>query len=222
MKYWIPNLVTLLNLVFGMLSIFATLRGEYYIASWCIVLAMVADGMDGRVARYFNVSSEMGKELDSLCDLASFGVAPGVLAYDFLLKDAGALGAFAAVFFAACGAFRLARFNVNASVVKGYFMGLPIPAGGCLVATFVMMDARPESWIFSLMMLAFGYLMVSKVHYPDFKGKGEKLRVVPALAAVALGVSLLVYSMQAALFVPFICYAVFGVLNTALALAAGK
>ena len=222
MKYWIPNCVTLLNLVFGMLSIFATLGGDYYAAAWCIVLAMVADGMDGRVARYFKVSSEMGKELDSLCDLASFGVAPGVLAYAFLLKDAGALGAFAAAFFAACGAFRLARFNVNASVVKGYFMGLPIPAGGCLVATFIMMDVRPESWIFSLMMLAFGYLMVSKVHYPDFKGKGEKLRVLPAVAAAALGAFLLFYSMQAVFFVPFICYAVFGVLNTALAFAAGK
>lgn len=222
MKYWIPNCVTLLNLVFGMLSIFATLRGDYYISAWCIVLAMVADGMDGRVARYFNVSSEMGKELDSLCDLASFGVAPGVLAYSFLLEDAGAAGAFAAIFFAACGAFRLARFNVNASVVKGYFMGLPIPAGGCLVATFVMIGVRPESWIFSLMVFIFGYLMVSKVHYPDFKGKGEKLRVFPAVIAAALGVLLLYYSMQAVFFVPFICYAVFGVLNTALAFAAGK
>lgn len=222
MKYWIPNCVTLLNLVFGMLSIFATLEGSYYAAAWCIVLAMIADGMDGRVARYFNVSSEMGKELDSLCDLASFGVAPGVLAYSFLLQDAGAFGAFAAVFFAACGAFRLARFNVNVSVVKGYFMGLPIPAGGCLVATFVMMDVRPESWIFSLMVLVFGYLMVSKVHYPDFKGKGEKLRVLPAIVAAALGLSLLAYSLRAALFVPFICYAVFGALNTALAFAAKK
>ena len=217
MKYWFPNIVTSLNLVFGMLSIFATLKGEFLGASVFIVAAMIADGLDGRVARYFNASSEFGKELDSLCDLVSFGAAPAVLAYSFMLKDFDILGYFAAIFFAACGAFRLARFNVNTGVVKGYFLGLPIPAGGCLLATFIMLNIKPEGFIFPFMVIVFGYLMVSKIRYPDFKGKGEKIRSIPIIVTALIAISILINRIDAVLFVPFISYSLFGVLNTAFA-----
>ena len=140
MKSLIPNMLTSLNLVLGMGSIISTFQGNFYQAAILIVLAMVADGLDGRVARFFNASSDFGKELDSLCDLVSFGVAPAILAYAFYLKDFAEFGYVASVFFATCGALRLARFNVNTSVVKGYFMGLPIPAGGCVLATFIMLN----------------------------------------------------------------------------------
>ena len=179
MKSVIPNMLTSLNLVLGMGSIISTFQGSFYQAAILVVLAMVADGLDGRVARFFNASSEFGKELDSLCDLVSFGVAPAILAYAFYLKDFSAVGYVAAIAFATCGALRLARFNVNTTVVKGYFMGLPIPAGGCVLATFIMLDIKPDGIIFPLMVLIFGYLMVSKVKYPDFKGKGEKIRILP-------------------------------------------
>ena len=130
MKSWIPNGFTAANLVFGMGSLLATFHGEFQWAAVLIFIAAVSDALDGRVARMLNVSSDFGKELDSLCDLVSFGVAPGFLAYSFLLKDFQWLGVAAAIFFPICGAFRLARFNVNTGVVKGFFMGMPIPAAG--------------------------------------------------------------------------------------------
>lgn len=223
MRSLIPNMLTSLNLVLGMGSIMATLQEKFFFAGMFIVLAMVADGLDGRVARFFNASSEFGKELDSLCDLVSFGVAPAILSYTFLLKDFGYLGYFAAIMFATCGALRLARFNVNTSVIKGYFMGLPIPAGGCLLATFIMLGIKPEGFIFPLMVIVFGYLMVSTVKYPDFKGYGEKLRIIPIIIAVFTAVTTTFIVINSAnswglLFVPFITYTIFGILNTAFGL----
>lgn len=215
MKNFIPNGLTALNLVLGMVAIILTFNGDFYYAALFIVAAMIADGSDGRVARYFNVSSEFGKELDSLCDLVSFGVAPAILAYSFLLKDFGIIGIIISVIFATCGALRLARFNVNTSVVKGYFMGLPIPAAGCVVATFIMLGIKPTGWLFPVMVAIFAYLMVSTVKYPDFKGKdGEKIRFLPAVLTIITGGYILFIFHQAILFVPFFAYALFGVLNT--------
>ncbi len=222
MKSLIPNMLTSLNLVLGMGSIISTFQGNFYQAAILIVLAMVADGLDGRVARFFNASSDFGKELDSLCDLVSFGVAPAILAYAFYLKDFAEFGYVASIFFSTCGALRLARFNVNTSVVKGYFMGLPIPAGGCVLATFIMLNIKPQGIIFPLMVLIFGYLMVSKVKYPDFKGKGERIRIFPALLAAFLGAYILFVRLDAVLFVPFIVYSVFGILNTLFGLVESK
>lgn len=214
MRSLIPNMLTSLNLVFGMGSILSTLEGKFFLAASLIVAAMVADAMDGRAARFFKVSSEFGKELDSLCDLVSFGAAPAVLAYAFFLHEFGWLGIAAAIAFATCGALRLARFNVNASVVKGYFMGLPIPAGGCLLATFIMLDVRPDGYIFPFMVVFFGYLMVSTVKYPDFKGKGERILTIPVLISLAVAAFILYCRLDAVLFTPFITYALFGILNT--------
>lgn len=215
MKNMIPNALTALNLILGMCAILSTFHGQFYQAALFIVAAMISDGLDGRVARYLNVSSEFGKELDSLCDLVSFGVAPAILSYAFLLKDFGVAGYVIAASFATCGALRLARFNVNTSVVKGYFMGLPIPAAGCVVATFVMMGIKPAGWIFPLLVTIFAYLMVSTVKYPDFKGKGEKIRIIPAVITVLIAGSILFIVKDAILFSPFFAYALFGILNTA-------
>jgi len=123
-----------MNLVFGMCSILSTVEGHLDWGAIFIFCALVADGLDGRIARAFGVSSEFGKEMDSLCDLGSFGVAPAILAWTLALHNYGFLGIAVTIFFAVCGMWRLTRFNVNASVVHGYFMGLAIPAGGNLVA----------------------------------------------------------------------------------------
>lgn len=214
MRNAIPNILTALNLVLGMFAILLTFQGSFTYAALFVVAAMVADGLDGRVARYFGVSSDFGKELDSLCDLVSFGVAPAIMAYAFLLKDFTG-GTFIAAAFATCGALRLARFNVNTSKVKGYFMGLPIPAAGCVIATFVMLDMKPSGWLFPIMVAVFAYLMVSTIRYPDFKGKeGEPIRLIPAVITIAVGVYLLYLTFNAILFVPFFAYALFGILNT--------
>jgi len=215
LKSVIPNALTALNLILGIGAIVSTFNGAFYQAALFIVAAMISDGLDGRVARYLNASSEFGKELDSLCDLVSFGVAPAILAYAFLLKDLpGMTGYVIAAFFATCGALRLARFNVNTGVVKGYFMGLPIPAAGCVVATFIMLGIKPSGWLFPIMVSICAYLMVSTIKYPDFKGQGEKIRIIPAMITILISAYILFTMTDTLLFVPFFAYALFGILNT--------
>jgi len=226
MKSIIPNALTALNLILGMGAIIATFNGDFYQAALFIIAAMISDGLDGRVARYLNASSEFGKELDSLCDLVSFGVAPAILAYVFLLKDLpGVSGYLIAAFFATCGALRLARFNVNTGVVKGYFMGLPIPAAGCVLSTFIMLGIKPPSFIFSIIVIISAYLMVSTIKYPDFKGHGEKIRMIPAVITIVISayiLFMLTFSVSTILFVPFFAYTLFGILNTVFGLFDSK
>ena len=228
-KSWVPNGLTSMNLVFGMCSILSTFNGELSRAAICILLALVADGLDGRSARALKVSSEIGKEMDSLCDLVSFGAAPAILAYSLQLHEFGAFGWVAAVFFAVCGMGRLARFNVNTDVVHGYFMGLAIPAGGCLIATSTLLfqatgfELGQLSYAYPVLVMVVGYLMVSTVHYPDFKGDGEKMNLAAKLVAAVIFAAILVWGMEsiiyAVLFAIFAAYAVFGIINHAINLA---
>lgn len=229
----IPNMCTSSNLVFGMCSILSTYSGNLTWGSIFILLALVADGLDGRTARFFGVASEMGKEMDSLCDLGSFGIAPAFLAWAFVLHNHGILGVIVVIFFAICGMWRLARFNVNASVVHGYFMGLAIPAGGNIVAMttllFVKLGIDPMCfgiW-YPIIMALVGWLMVSHVHYPNFKGDGgEPIYLVSKIAALVMFIAILWLghaSLLAALAVAiFSTYAVLGIVNSLLASFAKK
>ena len=229
----IPNMCTSSNLVFGMCSILSTYSGNLVWGSIFILLALVADGLDGRTARFFGVASEMGKEMDSLCDLGSFGIAPAFLAWAFVLHNHGILGIVVAIFFAICGMWRLARFNVNASVVHGYFMGLAIPAGGNIVAMttllFVQLGIDPMTFgiAYPIVMAFVGWLMVSHVHYPNFKGDGAEpifllskvVALVMFLAILWLGHASLLAALAVAL---FSTYAVLGIVNSLLASFAKK
>ena len=222
-KSLVPNGLTSLNLVFGMCSILSTFNNNLTMGAICILLALVADGLDGRAARALGVSSEMGKEMDSLCDLVSFGAAPAILVYQLQLHVFGALGWIAAIFFALCGMWRLARFNVNTTVVHGYFMGLAIPAGGCLLATSSLLltavgyDFNQLSYAYPVIVMVVGYLMVSTVHFPDFKGDGEKMNLVAKIIAALVFVVILVLGLAsivyAVLFGIFAAYAIFGIIN---------
>lgn len=229
----IPNMCTSSNLVFGMCSILSTYSGNLVWGSIFILLALVADGLDGRTARFFGVASEMGKEMDSLCDLGSFGIAPAFLAWAFVLHNHGFLGIVVAIFFAICGMWRLARFNVNASVVHGYFMGLAIPAGGNIVAMttllFVQLGIDPMTFgiAYPIVMAFVGWLMVSHVHYPNFKGDGAEpifllskvVALVMFLAILWLGHASLLAALAVAI---FSTYAVLGIVNSLLASFAKK
>ncbi len=229
MKWLLPNACTAANLFFGMLSIISTYEGDFFWASVFILLALIADGMDGRVARALNAASELGKEMDSLCDLGSFGVAPAFLAYAFCMNNYGTLGKAAAIIFALCGMWRLARFNVNTNVVHGFFMGLAIPAGGCIIATttllFLSMNIHPEQFglVYPITVIIVAYLMVSHVHYPNFKGDGgEKIFLVSKVFAAVMFAAI-IYLTQAAivqgvLTAIFSTYAVFGIVNSLIAL----
>ena len=229
----IPNMCTSSNLVFGMCSILSTYSGNPVWGSIFILLALVADGLDGRTARFFGVASEMGKEMDSLCDLGSFGIAPAFLAWAFVLHNHGFLGVVVAIFFAICGMWRLARFNVNASVVHGYFMGLAIPAGGNIVAMttllFVELGVDPMTFgiAYPIVMAFVGWLMVSHVHYPNFKVDGaEPIYLISKIVALVLFLAILWLghaSLLAALAVAlFSTYAVLGIVNSLLASFAKK
>ena len=229
----IPNMCTSSNLVFGMCSILSTYSGNLVWGSIFILLALVADGLDGRTARFFGVASEMGKEMDSLCDLGSFGIAPAFLAWAFVLHNHGFLGVVVAIFFAICGMWRLARFNVNASVVHGYFMGLAIPAGGNIVAMttllFVELGVDPMAFgiAYPIVMAFVGWPMVSHVHYPNFKGDGaEPIYLISKIVALVLFLAILWLghaSLLAALAVAlFSTYAVLGIVNSLLASFAKK
>ncbi len=229
MKWILPNACTAANLFFGMLSILSTYEGNFFYASIFILLALIADGLDGRIARALNAASELGKEMDSLCDLGSFGIAPAFLAYAFCMHNYGTLGKAAAIIFALCGMWRLARFNVNTNVVHGFFMGLAIPAGGCIIATttllFLAMNIRPEEFgmIYPITVIIVAYLMVSHVHYPNFKGDGaEKIFLVAKIFALVMFAGIIFLTrtapVQGILTAVFATYAVFGIINSLITL----
>lgn len=208
------------------------MKGDLFWGSLFILLALAADGLDGRAARFFGVSSEIGKEMDSLCDLVSFGVAPGILAYDFCLHAFSWIGCAVAIGFTLCGAWRLARFNVSVDIVHGYFMGLAIPAGGCFVATSTLLlrtagfDPYAFGWLYPSVMAVVALLMVSEVHYPDFKGRGEKVHFVSKAVVLAVFVGILYAGRAslpfAALFAAFAAYATLGIVNTAVSKLSGN
>lgn len=221
----IPNICTASNLVFGMCSLLATFNHNLVLGSVFILFALIADGLDGRTARFFGVASEFGKEMDSLCDLGSFGVAPAILAYAFYLHEFEYVGMAVAVFFAVCGMWRLTRFNVNASVVHGYFMGLAIPAGGNILAmttllfTLIGVDPHSFGWSYPVLVAIVGYLMISHLHYPNFKGDGgDRLYMIPKLLAIVMFLAIVWAGrdalIPAVLVAIFSTYAMFGIVNS--------
>ena len=121
----VPNSISGLSMVLGVLSIYLSMDGEFSWAAIFIILAVLADSCDGRAARLLGVSGEFGKEMDSICDVCSFGMAPAVLIYTYGLTDLGLWGQIISSLFTFGAGLRLARFNVNTSVVSGYFEGMP-------------------------------------------------------------------------------------------------
>ncbi len=137
--YLLPNTLTLCGMLLGFYSILASLKGNYLHASWSILFAIIFDGLDGWVARLTHSTTRFGIELDSLSDLVAFGVAPSVLLYKWALIPFGRVGWVAAFWFLACGALRLARYNVQmGSTESKAFTGMPIPAAAAIVASLVL------------------------------------------------------------------------------------
>ncbi|MFZ5943530.1 MAG: CDP-diacylglycerol--serine O-phosphatidyltransferase [Bacillota bacterium] len=165
-KVLIPNIVTLANLLLGIVSLVYTMDSKYQIAATAILLAMVLDGMDGRIARKLDVTSNFGKELDSLCDLVSFGVAPAILVYSSILQDMGHIGLIIAVTFALCGAIRLARFNVIN--ITTHFVGVPITFAGSLMALSILLSNKIPLIVFPFLTVLLSYLMVSNFKVPKY------------------------------------------------------
>ena len=223
--YLLPNLFTTAVLFSGFYAIVAATDGNFDRAGIAIFVAMVCDGLDGRIARWTNTQSEFGKEYDSLSDMVAFGLAPAIVAYQWGVARIaeygsvwGQVGWLATFFYAACAAFRLARFNARSGGAdKRFFEGLPSPSGAALLAGFVWMlnDLQRESlWAlilaFAVALIA-GGLMVSR--FPYLSGKDFNLnRRIPfaVLLLVPLGFVIVGSSPPEMLFGLFALYAASG------------
>lgn len=182
--YILPNLVTTGSLFAGFYSLVSTLNGNYSAAAIWIFVSAVCDGLDGKVARMTGTTSKFGVEYDSLADLVAFGVTPALMVYAWALRPFGRVGWLAAFLFVACGALRLARFNVQVNTVESKrFVGLPIPAAASMVAATVLLfhhfNRLPQEFIqnpylfkrLAIITLIYllAFLMVSNFRYYSFK-----------------------------------------------------
>jgi len=154
LKAQTANVLTLANLGLGGFAIIAGLNGQLHLSLLLIFIAALADRFDGMAARKLQIESELGKQLDSMSDIISFGVAPALLLYQGILHLFGFPGVFFTIFYIGCGAFRLARFNITES--NGYFTGLPITAAGCLLTLsyLAVPYLPPYSFLFVILILS--------------------------------------------------------------------
>jgi CDP-diacylglycerol--serine O-phosphatidyltransferase len=221
--YMLPNGLTLCGMFFGFFSVLSALQGDYVKAAWAIVIANVFDGLDGWVARLTNSSTKFGLELDSLSDLVAFGVAPAVLVYTWSLDSFGRVGAATAFLFVACGALRLARYNIQmVSTEKLSFTGMPIPAAAIVMATLVIFyhsifDDQPQRSIMLLLLtVILSILMISTLRFHgakeiDFKKRKPFL----VLFFFVLILFIIVVHPPAALFSFALAYLLWGIIENA-------
>lgn len=182
--YLLPNLLTTAGLFSGFYAIVSSMNGHFISAAVAIFIAMIFDGLDGRVARMTNTQSEFGAEYDSMADMVSFGIAPGLVAYNWALSSFGKFGWLAAFIYVACAALRLARFNTQVGVAdKRYFQGLASPAAAAVIASLVWVGSEYKvngddyGFIIGIITIVSGLLMVSNFRYNSFKDVNLKGKV---------------------------------------------
>jgi CDP-diacylglycerol--serine O-phosphatidyltransferase len=195
--YILPNLFTASSIFVGVISIVEASKGHFILASWLILLALVFDGLDGRIARMTNTTSQFGVEFDSLADIISFGIAPAMLLYFFTGYNFGRFGILVSALYVIFGAIRLARFNIStAKTDPNVFIGLPIPTAAIFVAMWILLFNKYtlEHYSIILLFLALGVavLMVSNFRYPSFKKvQLDKPMVFKTMILLVLTASLL-------------------------------
>jgi len=172
--YILPNLFTASSIFIGVISIVEASRGNFVLASWLILLALVFDGLDGRIARMTNTTSQFGVEFDSLADIISFGIAPAMLLYFFIGEAFGRFGILVSAVYVVFGAIRLARFNIStAKTDPNVFIGLPIPTAAIFVSMWILLFHKytlvDYGVVLLFLTLGIAVLMVSNFRYPSFK-----------------------------------------------------
>lgn len=220
--YLLPNLFTTGALFAGFYAIIAALRGNYEAAAMAIFVAMVFDGLDGRVARLTNTSSKFGAEYDSLSDMVSFGVAPSLVVFSWALDGLGKFGWSVAFIYVACAALRLARFNTRIDTAdKNYFTGLASPAAAAIIASAVWVG-QEEGWVgvglpyelsvlVGLLTAIVGFLMIANFPYQSFKGIDFRGRVpFVVMIVVVLVFGLVFVDPPRILLLAFLAYAASG------------
>ena len=229
--YILPSIFTTFALFAGFYSIVASINGDYILAAISIMVAMLWDTLDGRVARLTNSQSAFGAEYDSLSDLVSFGVAPALLVYLWSLSDLGRIGWLAAFIYLVCAALRLARFNTQVGTAdKRYFQGLPSPAAAGVIASmiwlkfwnFESLDIGVVSFSYYIgiaITIICGLLMVSNVRYYSFKEFDTKNKAsFRFLLLTVLSLILLLYKPNIILFTGFFIYLLSGPFITTIGL----
>jgi CDP-diacylglycerol---serine O-phosphatidyltransferase len=217
--YLLPNLFTTGVLFAGFFAIVQAMNGRFEFSAIAIFVAMVLDGMDGRVARWTHTQSEFGAQYDSIADMVAFGAAPALVVYEWALKDLGKLGWIAAFVYCAGTAIRLARFNVNIGVVdKRFFQGLPSPSAAAVLAglVWVATDFGIETALWLQILTWFvavliGTTMVSNIPFYSFKDVNFKKRVpLWVILACVIALTIIASRPSVVLFALFVCYALSG------------
>ncbi|MCD2518749.1 CDP-diacylglycerol--serine O-phosphatidyltransferase [Massilia sp. G4R7] len=230
--YLLPNAFTTGALFCGFYAIVMAMNQRFEHACWAVFIAMVLDGLDGRIARLTNTQSEFGAQYDSLSDMVSFGAAPALVIYEWSLRGLGKLGWIAAFIYCAGAALRLARFNTNIEVVdKRFFQGLPSPAAAALVVGFIMMMTDPDinvssrkvDWVSWAIAVFAGLTMVSNVPFYSFKDINFK-KSVPFIVVflIALAFALVAIDPPKVLWPIFVIYGLSGYAVFAWRAAKGK
>jgi len=224
--YLLPSILTTFGMFAGFYSIIASINGDFILAAISIMVAMLWDILDGRVARLTNTQSDFGAQYDSLADLVSFGVAPALLVYEWSLSDLGRVGWLAAFIFLACAALRLARFNTQVGISdKRYFQGLPSPAAAGVIASMIWLKFwKFEYFDFGIVSLSYyvgvgitifcGLLMVSNIRYYSFKELDSKKASFRFLLAIVLSLIVLLSKPNIFLFTGFFMYMLSGLFIT--------
>ena len=226
--YLLPNLLTASSIFVGVLSIIASSKGEFEKSSILIFIAMILDGLDGRVARMTNTTSKFGVEFDSLADIVSFGVAPAMLLYFYVGHDFGKFGAMVSAMYVVFGAIRLARFNVSTnSTEPNIFIGLPIPGTALALVIWIMFfkEYNLNEYTISILIFAMiiSILMVSNIRYPSFKkfnlSRSNILKLL--IITVILFSTLYIFPVEGFLFL-ITSYILFGIVRAIYNLASRK
>jgi CDP-diacylglycerol--serine O-phosphatidyltransferase len=224
--YLLPNLFTTAAMFAGFYAITSAINGRFESAAIAIFVAMILDGLDGRVARMTNTQSEFGVQYDSLSDMVSFGVAPALVIYLWAFESLGKVGLFAAFVHTAGGALRLARFNTQVEVAdKRYFQGLPSPAAAAILAGGLWMsleygyDGNSVKYLALILTISTGLLMVSNFRYSSFKEIDLKGRVPFVVAIIVmLSIGFILAQAESMLFIIALGYAISGPVITLLML----
>lgn len=222
--YILPNLITTASLFSGFLAVMWAVSGRFEHSAFAILASAVLDGLDGRVARLTNSTSDFGVQFDSLSDLVAFGFAPAVTIFLWQTKAFGRLGLLASFLFLACAALRLARFNVQRGTIsKKFFIGLPTPASACTLATLVLVipylpegfPPRTLAGIILGLVYVLSFLMVSRVRYFSFKEMAF-IKAHPFTVTATMILLFVVVASEPTLFgfVLFMGYAVSGIVYT--------
>lgn len=216
--YLLPNLFTTAALFGGFYAVLAAVNGHYEAAAIAIFVAMVLDGMDGRVARMTNTQTAFGAEYDSLSDMVAFGLAPALVMYVWALKDLGKFGWLAAFIYTAAAALRLARFNTQVGIAdKRYFQGLPSPAAAAILAAAIWgaveynIQKENVASLLGILTAVIGLLMVTNLRYHSFKELDFRGKVpFFAMVVVMLVFAIILWEPPFVLFAVFLTYAISG------------